>query len=355
MTTLTRVYIPSDLVLQLSDKELFILVRPFKGDKQWENNNKRLQRWGISGGEFEYTPDIREADLMLLPFTINRYVKFGYLNKLKEYNKWCEENRLRAYGYISGDYGEVFPEFRFITYFRMGGFKSKLSSVNKGFPFSLSDQYEKITGRKEIAVRDKAKNPTIGFCGHASLSPVKKYKELLGRIRENGRRWLSNPTRKDWEPLFPSAFNRAKVLKSLEQHQGIKTNFIYRMQYRAGAYSAFQLQKTTHEYYENMLDSDYIVCIRGGGNFSVRLYETLMMGKIPVLINTDCLLPFENEIDWRNRMVWVEWENHQHVGDAIVDFHSRLTNKEFRALQESNRAIWKNELSIKGILRKLVQ
>ena len=75
-------------------------------------------------------------------------------------------------------------------------------------------------------------------------------------------------------------------MKYLEQENMIITNFIYRKKYRAGAKSQKDLQSTTLEYYENLLDSDYILCIRGAGNFSIRLYETLMVGRIPIFVNT---------------------------------------------------------------------
>lgn len=344
------IYIPSDVILDLPDKELFILVRSFKGESAWENNYKLNERWGISADEFQYIPDLREADIMLLPYTINHYIKFGYLNKLGQYNDWCSTHQMKAYGYISGDRGRIFPEFSHISYFRMGGFKSQLSPANLSFPFGLSDQYEKIHGKETIVARNKPEIPTVGFCGHASFSLLKKYTEIFYCIAENVRRWMNNPRRKDYEPLFPSAYMRALLLRTLEKCEKIKTNFIYRQQYRAGAKTLNHLKDTTRQYYNNMVESDYVVCVRGGGNFSVRLFETLMMGKIPVFVNTDCLLPFFKNIDWHNRMVWVEWEERHLIGDKIAHFHNSLTNEQFKTLQLSNRSIWKNELSVKGML-----
>ena len=40
-------------------------------------------------------------------------------------------------------------------------------------------------------------------------------------------------------------------------------------------------------------DNLYGLCVRGFGNFSFRLGETLMMGRIPILIDTECILPFD--------------------------------------------------------------
>ena len=64
-----------------------------------------------------------------------------------------------------------------------------------------------------------------------------------------------------------------------------------------GAKNSEDMKVTTLEYYENIKNSDYVLVFKRTGNFSIRLYETLMMGRIPIFINTDCLLPFNNHIN----------------------------------------------------------
>ena len=41
----------------------------------------------------------------------------------------------------------------------------------------------------------------------------------------------------------------------------------------------------------------FTLCYRGRGNFSVRFYETLMRGRIPIQINSSSIFPYEDEID----------------------------------------------------------
>jgi hypothetical protein len=54
------------------------------------------------------------------------------------------------------------------------------------------------------------------------------------------------------------------------------------------------------KYYKN---SEFCFCPRGTGNFSIRFYETLYYGRIPVLIDTDISLPFENVIEWNKYII----------------------------------------------------
>ena len=152
------------------------------------------------------------------------------------------------------------------------------------------------------------------------------------------------------EPFFASSYQRAKILQTFEKSANCVTNFIFRNQYRAGTENRDQ---TTLEYYNNILNSDYIVCIRGAGNFSVRLYETLMMGRIPIFVNTDCLLPLEEKIDWKKHIVWVEWEDRNNIVAIVSDFHNKLSDEDFQNLQLSNRKLWKETLSINGIFNML--
>ncbi|MBU3677755.1 MAG: exostosin family protein, partial [Chitinophagaceae bacterium] len=195
--------------------------------------------------------------------------------------------------------------------------------------------------------------PVVGFCGQATLSKSKAFKEHIKFLKENLRRFIKQPLRADYEPLFASGFQRARLLKLLEANAQIDTRFIYREHYRGGANTAEEREKTTLEYYRNLRESQYVVCIRGGGNFSVRFYQTLLMGRIPVFVNTDCLLPFEDRISWKKQVVWVEWHEREKIAEKILQFHQQHTPESLKALQESNRAIWLNDLSLPGMLHKI--
>jgi hypothetical protein len=349
-----RVYIPSDFWKERDRRGLFILVRPFLGQTGWNNSYDALVKWNLQDIGIHCTDSLPDAGMMLLPYTINDYLKWGEYNRLVQYNNWCIENNIKGYGFVSGDWGESFPEFSNLIYFRLSGFRKQLSSRNQGFPVSLSDHYIRLYRSDIVSIRQYSENPVIGFCGHATLSFSKRIKESLKFFKENTRRLIKRPFRSDLEPIFPSAYYRAKIMRNLEHTGSLTTNFIYRSNYRAGAKTETQLKETTKAYYDNILNSDYVLCIRGGGNFSVRLYETLMMGRIPVFVNTDCLLPFPEEINWKIHAVWVEWSERKFIADKILKFHKQQTATSFMQLQKANRDLWLNQLSVAGIYRLLL-
>jgi len=351
---LLNIYIPSDLNQELDKKRLFILVRPFYTESGWIFDSAQLKEWGIGDG-INLVSITSEADVVLLPYPINYYFNNNLSDYLVKYNKLCEKNNIKAFGYISGDFGQSFQEYKNITYFRMGGFKSQLNAKNIGLPAALSDQHLRLFGTDEISIRGKNNKPVIGYCGYSNISQIIRAKDSLIYLYENIRRLFNDPQRKDFETIFPSGYFRSQILRDLEKHNAIVTNFIHRKKYRAGAISEFQRKITTLEYYNNIRESDYIVCIRGRGNFSIRFYETLMMGRIPIFIDTDCILPFSNHINWKNHVVWINWEDRHRISPIVAQFHKRITDTDFIELQKRNRNLWKEILNLKWIFKHLLE
>ena len=97
-----------------------------------------------------------------------------------------------------------------------------------------------------------------------------------------------------------------------------------------------------------ILNSNYTVCMRGGGNFSVRFYETLALGRIPIFINTDCILPFDEMIKYKDYMVWVEESELPFINQKILDFHNSLNQEKFNELQVACRNLWQTYLTKDG-------
>ena len=131
-------------------------------------------------------------------------------NHLIKYNRLCEKYDLKGFGYIAGDFGVIYPDYSNITYYRMGGFASKLSKLNKGFPAALSDQQKNIYGIKGVSIRSKKEIPTVGFCGQATSNKMVLAYQIIKFISENIKRFFQKPNRIDYEPIFPSAYMRKK-------------------------------------------------------------------------------------------------------------------------------------------------
>lgn len=105
----------------------------------------------------------------------------------------------------------------------------------------------------------------------------------------------------------------------------------------------------------NVFDNQYNICVSGHGNYSFRLYEILSAGRIPVFINTDCVLPFEEFIDWRKHVVWIEEKDALKTAEHLFQFHQSKSAEDFLQLQQNNRKLWEKYFSKDGFYERLHQ
>lgn len=120
----------------------------------------------------------------------------------------------------------------------------------------------------KISYRKKQLLPVIGFCG--ALTHASRY----------------------------------YAIEALKANTNIVSNIRLRDSFWGGDIHNRSLRS---DFIQNMIESDFILCCRGAGNFSYRLYECLSMGKIPIIINTDIVLPCNDVIEWQNVGVWIKY------------------------------------------------
>jgi Exostosin family len=203
-----------------------------------------------------------------------------------------------------------------------------------------------------IPLRSKSSQPTVGYCGYRSLvQPRNQFTNQLRlrlgatpKVAEIASKLGIELIKHDLPWLYGSQI-RSQALFILSKSRGLQCNLkINDVLHHTEKLTLSQRQ----QFVDNMLNSDYILCTRGGGNFSYRFYESLSCGRIPVLINTDCELPFEQWIDWKRYCVWVEEADLPYLGDRIREFHARLTPQQFQDLQIECRKLWLEWLSPQG-------
>ncbi|HET6917077.1 MAG TPA: hypothetical protein VFH56_13375 [Acidimicrobiales bacterium] len=194
----------------------------------------------------------------------------------------------------------------------------------------------------ELRPRSKRAKPSIGFCGNTMGGSLPRARG--GRLRR--RLGRSRPeTMRDLGGDHP----RTLALMAVGRDPRLEPNFLPRDTFWAGALGDLaSLMKARHEYVRNMHESDYVLCVRGIGNFSYRLYETLSMGRIPIFVDTDCMLPLEFDIDWRNHCVWVDASEIDRIGDRVLEFHESFTDSEFEERQRAARRLWETDISPEG-------
>lgn len=290
-------------------------------------------------GFYELVDSVSDCNIVVFPIDYGSFFRYKktFLKLLTE----AKNNKKPIWLYTAGDFG--FTVHIPNSYnFRLGGFHSKLGDNAFVIPSFINDPYGTVL-RHSLSVLKKEEKPSIGFVGHAKTGVAKYAKSYFSHLKLRFK-YIVKSAYFDKQPFYPSGIKRAKYLNTLKRSENLDTNFILRDNYRAGAKDQKTKEETTVEFYNNIFDNLYTFCIRGVGNFSVRFYETLAVGRIPILLNTDCRLPLSNLIDWNKHVLILDPSSKVSLENQILQFHEAKSHEELSEIQKNNRKIWQTHL-----------
>lgn len=298
---------------------------------------------------FQLCDDIGDSDYLLLPSIWNYFIDNNKLILAKDVIKLSKIHKKKTIVFCTGDYTANGP-FEDCIIIQSSAFKSR-SGYNGNdllaMPTFIND-YLRTYCQDKLNFRDYEIKPVVGFCGQSNGTRF-DYARRKAHITEMNLRYKLGFLK--WEPpnIEPTRF-RHNILKTIASCSGVQTNFLMRTKYRAGYRPKIKdpFHTTRLEFVNNIINSDYTLCMRGGGNFSVRFYETLALGRIPIFINTDCILPFDEMINYKDYMVWVEESELPFINQKILDFHNSLNPAKFTELQQACRTLWQTYLTKDG-------
>ena len=132
---------------------------------------------------------------------------------------------------------------------------------------------------------------------------------------------------------------RRNWINFLENSEILECNFIDKQSFRGG---------TIEDLIKNFETSEFAFCPRGTGNFSIRFYEALYYGRIPVIIDTDISLPFDFKIDWKKYIV---------ISDTIEDLPNKIydfwLNNDIIFIQNECKKIYDEYFSLENISKHI--
>ena len=288
---------------------------------------------------FCFTRSLEDANVAIFPVDI---ISFLHGDQKKYLQTWIDEAskyEIEIWVYAAGDFG-VDLQGSNIKTFRFGGFDSKMNTNSQIMPAFINDPYDEIMTNDFYTLPKKTK-PNIGFVGNADGSILKLFKEYFLYLRRNFRA-IKVGKFEDYHGFYPSSYKRYRFLDKMSKSIKLDCNFILRKKYRAKEKNAGNRKDSTLEFFTNIQNNLYIFCLRGNGNFSIRFYEALIMGRIPVLVDTDVRLPFANTINWSKHCLLVSEKN---LLEKIVSFHNAKSQVELEAMQFGNRKLIKEKLN----------
>ncbi|PWI31515.1 hypothetical protein DI383_02270 [Flavobacteriaceae bacterium LYZ1037] len=346
-----KIHYPKITYNKAERAHLFPLLKPFIKKGEF-NDEERISTYAISEQDISFVDKLEDADIGILPMSWNYYVTKKKQKEALDFIDLANGLDKKVWVIMLGDMGLVIPDLKNIVLFRASGYRSKLPITHQGLPIFITDPLKAYYNTTNPIPHAYSEKPKVGFCGLATNDKWFAAKTLSKIALKNMVCFLKiNPQTP--EQLIAAPYFRYQCLKPLMAHQGIDDKVILREQYRAGAITKAQREQSTLEFYNNIQESDYILCARGAGNFSVRLYETLAMGRIPIYINTDGLLPLADKIDWKKHLVWIEKHEISMIAEKVIAFHQNLNHKQLNSMFISNRLLWENNLQTGTFFKKI--
>ena len=299
----------------------------------------RSDRYGSLLTHYVLTePD--QAEVAVLP----RVVEHAGSDALHHLLQGAEQHGLRTLAFSGDDLEPVMPSSSVILLHPGPNRGAQPHADVLALPYLFTDRANGTEARPD------GPHPSVAFCGQGAVRRGAGAGQTVRRALQS----LSNRVRPRviTPPVRGHVGLRSRALRRLAEHPDVDDVFVIRDQYRAGVASDADRARTQAEFDDNLRAATYALCVRGTGNFSARFYEALSFGRVPLFVNTRCVLPFEDEIDWRGRTVWVESGDVDSVGDRLVAEHREVLQDPERSAEELRR-LWEDRLTQDGYFSHL--
>lgn len=277
------------------------------------------------------------ADYFLIPhnyFLIKRteYID-EFINLSKKHNK-----KILVYSYGDSDEDIDVPNsiiFRYSQY----AYKKKKNEII--MPVIADD----LLKGEQIMTRKKSLKPVIGFCGWASIEGFSR------RIIENTKLFLifikTTFLNKNYFFHRRGLIFRIDTIKALKKSNIISPNFIIRSSFSGNEKTRKgNFDDVRSDYIKNIINSDFSLSVKGDGNASERFYEILSLGRVPLFVDTDCVLPLEEIINYKDFVLKVDCREIHNIDKIVVDFYNNISEDEFILMQRKAREVYEQFLRI---------
>ncbi|HEX2853344.1 MAG TPA: exostosin family protein [Opitutaceae bacterium] len=318
----------------------------------------QFANWAASRpAEYELVSDPKQADAFVLsiPWKLTR--GSGAVEAFaKEQIREAKKHGKRIIIFFDSDHDDAIEWPRHAIVFRFSIYSDTCGANQFSIP-TFSQDFLALNYGGRLELREKSAVPSVGFCGYAppvgcrlskhSLREVGRYVAYRAGVLKSRRQLIAHAP-------------RVQALRALQRTKGVDTRFIVRDQFAFNRWGVLQpggtpetAAKQRHEFIENLNTTDYALCVRGLANCSIRFYEAISLGRIPVFVNTQCVLPYDWLVDWKAACVWVEEKDLGRIGPFLRHYHAQLTPEEFAAKQRLARELFQKWICPEGFFREL--
>ena len=262
----------------------------------------------------------------------------------------AREHSKRVIIFVIGDTNEhvFFPAGVSVIVIRSSQYRDRLLPYEVIMPAYAHDLRKISTlyaGMEQQHATQEAAKAIVSFCGWAQASGIKtKISSLVKDVL-----WSTlGLFIKHLAARRPGIVLRKIGIDVLKKSSEVIAKIIMRPTY-TGSIKTLQGEPRAlrAEYIANMDSCTYAFAPKGDGNFSVRFFEALSLGKIPVVLDTQIVFPFENVIQYDDFVIKVSLENIDRIDTEIAEWHRIKGVSGVRDAQIKARAAFDQYLNIR--------
>lgn len=112
--------------------------------------------------------------------------------------------------------------------------------------------------------------------------------------------------------------------------------------------------KVSDENYRTYLDlasrSKFLLCPRGYGPHSFRVYESFQLGCVPVIITDIRFLPWEDELDWNTFAVVID----NNIGE-LYNILNNIPQEQYQKLLYTGQKLYKDYFTLEGTCKNIIK
>ncbi len=276
-----------------------------------------------------------EADVLLLPH--NYFQVRGVPGYIEQFRSLAKQYSKKIIIFAEGDRLDAIdiPE---AIIFRNSLYRSKKKSNEHVIPAFIYD-LGALYGNEPKA---KGVKPVVSFAGWAR-------EHGRARLVHAIKNFLLRPAEKK------GIYWRRKAIDALLSDSGIETRFHIRDSF-GGNVKTIQgdPREQRREFIESIKNSDFVLAPKGDGNFSLRMYEALALGRIPIIIDTDVCLPLEGHINYSSSLVRVAMSDVPRIGEIVKKWFNSKDEQAWHDAQTSARELYQLHLRPDIFLRTLM-
>jgi len=197
-------------------------------------------------------------------------------------------------------------------------------------------------GKDGISLREKTDTPTVSFCGQAGYRTPKQWLKYYLKVALYR---LAGVVSHSALAHTIGVYWRRRLIAVCRRSTSVLTKFIIRGSFSA-ALRTVELDpvQARREFIDSIIESDFVLAPKGDGNYSNRFLETLSLGRIPVLLDTEMVLPFADEIDYDRIMVRVAMGDVDKTPELVRVWYDAHDAAMWEASQRRAREVFETRL-----------